>query len=146
MSVTVTENSNTAHVSESISTLEISGGVPSVTVNETKLGVQVSQIANQATILEVGHTVEVSTGGTAIVEIQTQGPMGEPAFRETGPAFTYQGGTVVRVDYDSGNYKLLEYVNEQLSVVDYVKNGETLRKSFIYNQDGTLAEVVESTI
>lgn len=74
-----------------------------------------------------------------------QGPQGDPAFEESGPAFTYSSGVLSRIDYDSGNYKTFTYSSGLLTQVDYVKSGTTIRKIFLYNFDGTLAEIIQTT-
>lgn len=70
-----------------------------------------------------------------------------PLSAETGPAFTYTDGVVTRIDYDSGNYKLLSYTSGALTQLDYVRPGSaTVRKTFTYNPDGTLASITESLV
>jgi hypothetical protein len=76
----------------------------------------------------------------------SQGPQGAPAFEESGPVFTYSSGVLSRVDYDSGNYKTFSYSSGKLTQVDYVKSGTTIRKTFFYDVDGSLAEIIQTTL
>lgn len=146
MSVTVTEISNRTQVSETSALVSVSEITPSLTVTENNTIVEVKESPIFAEILEVGHLVTVTAGGATVVEVQTPGPKGDPATSEKGPAFTYTGGLVSRVDYDSGAYKTLSYASGRLAQVDYVKDGTTIRKTFFYDNAGTLTEVVETTI
>lgn len=70
------------------------------------------------------------------------GPAGGAS--EAGPLFTYSGGRVSRIDYDSGNYKLFTYTSGVLTRLDYIVGATTTRKTFSYNPDGTLAEIVQT--
>jgi hypothetical protein len=73
-------------------------------------------------------------------------PEGPPQEEEPGPAFTYTSGLVTRIDYDSGNYKVLTYTSGVLTQVDYHRGTSIIRKTFSYNGDGTLAEIVQTTL
>lgn len=77
-----------------------------------------------------------------------KGDPGEPGegASEIGPEFTWVSGVLTRVDYDSGNYKLLTYLFGKLSQLDYVKGLQTIRKTFNYNLDGTLQSVDQAII
>lgn len=82
-------------------------------------------------------------------EIGPQGPIGANganAFTETDPVFTYTSGQVTRIDYASGNYKLFTYTAGVLTQLDYVQGSATVRKTFTYNPDGTLASVTETLL
>lgn len=82
-----------------------------------------------------------------ILEVAEQGPPGPPGASESSPVMTYVGGVLTRVDYASGNYKLMTYgVTGLLTQVDYVKGAVTTRKTFAYNPDGSLASVTESNL
>lgn len=111
--------------------------------------------------VNVGTTVTVTNGtpasvtnsGTAgnvildfVIPAGPQGAMGPVGENEKGPLFTYSGGSVSRIDYDSGNYKLLTYTTGRLTQLDYIKGGLTIRKTFLYNLDGTLNEIVEAIL
>lgn len=65
---------------------------------------------------------------------------------ENGPAFTYTSGVLTRVDYDSGNYKTFTYTSGVLTQVDYIVGTITIRKTFNYNLDGSLASVDQTVI
>jgi len=68
------------------------------------------------------------------------------AHKETGPAFTYTSGRITRIDYDSGNYKLLSYDslnNYRISRVDYIRGALTTRKDFIYT-GSVLTEITQT--
>ena len=68
------------------------------------------------------------------------------AAAEIGPALTYTGGVLTRIDYDSGNYKTFSYINGVLVQLDYVVGIVTTRKTFNYNPDGTLASIDQTAI
>lgn len=95
-------------------------------------------VANSAgTVLEnksLFHDVTLGADGKATV------------FREKGPAFTYSGGVVTRIDYDSGNYKLFTYSGGVVTRIDYIRGATTIRKDFTYNLDGTLAYITQTEI
>lgn len=68
------------------------------------------------------------------------------AHKETGPAFTYTSGRITRIDYDSGNYKLLSYDalnNYRISRVDYIRGALTTRKDFVYT-GSVLTEITQT--
>lgn len=97
-----------------------------------------------------GNPASVTNSGTSgnvildfVIPTGPQGPLGE---NEKGPAFTYSSGVVSRIDYDSGNYKLFTYSSGVLTQVDYRKGSSTIRKTFSYNGDGTLNEIVETVL
>ncbi len=61
---------------------------------------------------------------------------------ELDRTMVYTDGVLTRVNYQSGNYKTLEYSGDQLFRVDYFKtDGKTYRKTFYYNVDGSLQRV-----
>jgi hypothetical protein len=61
---------------------------------------------------------------------------------ELDRTMVYSGGVLTRVNYESGNYKILTYNTDQLFRVDYIKtDNKTYRKTFYYNTDGSLASV-----
>ena len=66
---------------------------------------------------------------------------------EAGPAYTYSGGRLSLITYNSGNTKSFTYdVSGRLEQIDYVIGATTQRKEFVYNLDGTLAEIIETVI
>ena len=79
------------------------------------------------------------------------GPPGPPGpggggAGETNPAFTYAAGSVTRIDYASGAYKLFTYTAGVLTQLDYVVGAVTTRKTFTYNPDGTLAAISQAVL
>jgi hypothetical protein len=84
------------------------------------------------------------TSGNVVLDFVI--PAGPPQEKEPGPAFTYTSGLVTRIDYDSGNYKVLTYTSGVLTQVDYHRGTSIIRKTFSYNGDGTLAEIVQTTL
>lgn len=84
------------------------------------------------------------TSGNVILDFVI--PAGPPQEQEPGPAFTYTSGLVTRIDYDSGNYKVLTYSGGILSRVDYHLGATVIRKTFVYNVDGTLGEIVQTKL
>lgn len=94
-----------------------------------------------------GNPPSVSNSGTSgNVILDFVIPEGPPQEEEPGPAFTYSSGLVTRIDYDSGNYKVLTYSSGVLTQIDYHVGASTIRKTFVYNVDGSLAEIVQTTI
>lgn len=146
MSINITETTNQTVVAESSAYIALSEVNPHLTVIENETNVEVTENAITPQVIEIGHPVTVTAGGTTVVEVQTPGPKGDPGGSEKGPAFMYVGGSVSRVDYDSGAYKTLSYSAGRLMQVDYVKEGTTIRKSFVYNSSGILTEVVQTTL
>lgn len=71
-------------------------------------------------------------------------PEASVTWRESGPAFTYTGGVLTRIDYDSGNYKLFTYGGGVVTRIDYIRGATTIRKDFTYNLDGTLAYITQT--
>lgn len=70
-----------------------------------------------------------------------------PATGEESPSFTYASGNVTRIDYASGDYKLLTWTDGVLTRVDFLRAGQTtVRKDFTYNPDGTLASIAQSEV
>jgi hypothetical protein len=62
----------------------------------------------------------------------------------TGPSFTYVNGDVSQIDYDGGEQKLFTYnVGGDLEQVDFIQDGLTLRKEFVYTGGGDLDYVNE---
>lgn len=102
------------------------------------------------TTVSYGTPASVTNGGDSTNVVLNfaipQGPQGEPGENEKGPEFTYSSGKVSRIDYDSGNYKVMTYTAGVLTQIDYHRGAETIRKTFNYNVDGTLDEIVEVTL
>lgn len=148
MSVTVVETNNIVQVLESVSSVTVSSDVAHSVgiVGEDSHTVDVIIQQLSAEVIEIGHLVEVVSNITAVVEVQTAGPKGDPASIETGPAFTYTNGVITRIDYDSGAFKALSYTSGRLVQVDFVKGANTKRKTLLYNGAGVLTEIVYTEI
>lgn len=83
--------------------------------------------------------------GSVAHPLNVSGGVGAPV--ETGPAFTYSGGRLTLITYDSGNTKTFTYDGSgRLSRIDYVVGATTNRKDFVYNPDGSLASIDETVI
>ena len=100
-----------------------------------------------------GNPASVTNSGTSgnvildfVIPSGPTGPMGPIGENEKGPLFTYSSGLVSRIDYDSGNYKLFTYSLGVLTQIDYYKGSSHIQKTFSYNGDGTLHEIVEVTL
>lgn len=94
-----------------------------------------------------GNPPSVTNSGTSgNVVLNFVIPEGPPQEEEPGPAFTYTSGVVTRIDYDSGNYKVLTYAGGVLDKIDYHAGASIIRKAFVYNLDGTLAEIVQTKL
>lgn len=74
------------------------------------------------------------------------GPAGDAS--PSSPTFSYTGGRLSAVLYADGSLKTLVWVAGRLAQVDFQRTGVafTVRKSFAYNLDGTLAAIVESQV
>ncbi len=82
-------------------------------------------------------------GGAA----QSSGGGGEPIAGESGPEFTWVLGKLTRIDYDSGNYKVLSYnVDGLLSVSDYHVGSVITRQTFFYNVDNSINRIEQVVI
>lgn len=89
-------------------------------------------------------------GAPFVLAAGIPGPRGIPGpgqAAEKDPAFTYSAGLLSRVDYASGAYKLLTYTAAGvLTQLDYVVGAVTMRKTFTYNPDGTLAAISQAVL
>lgn len=61
---------------------------------------------------------------------------------ETDPVFTYVADVLTRIDYASGNYKLFTYTLDNLTQLDFVKTEGTFRKTFTYDSEGNLLNII----
>jgi hypothetical protein len=125
---------------------------PVITISATLTGVGTGEILFSP---EFNVTVDLtgSGSGTLVFSEATEeialtltpyikGDPGDPGgSSESGPQLTWLGGLVQRVDYLSGNYKLLVYNLGRLAYIDYVKGLQTIRSTIVYNIDGTVARV-----
>lgn len=102
---------------------------------------------------EAIKVIEVTTNLAPImVEVSTVGTQGNPGIsgssqQFSGPAFTYTGDALTRIDYDDGSYKVLGYSNGLLTRVDLHVNGqsEIKRKDFLYS-NGILTNINETVV
>jgi hypothetical protein len=86
--------------------------------------------------------IQGATGPTGPAGPSTEyGPEGP---RGVGPALTYTGTRLDRVDYDAGDYKLLTYTGAQLNRVDWVMYDKIIRKDLVYS--GTQLVAVNQSI
>ena len=61
---------------------------------------------------------------------------------EVDPVYTYVSGTLTRIDYSSGNYKLFTYdLSGNLTQLDFIKASITYRKAFAYDISSNLIAV-----
>lgn len=65
---------------------------------------------------------------------------------ESNPVYTYTNDDITRIDYSSGNYKLLTYSAGNLTQLDYVKGSVTYRKTFNYDISERLISITESVV
>jgi hypothetical protein len=65
--------------------------------------------------------------------------------RPSSPVFTYTAGTLTRIDYSDGSYKIFTYNGSQLSQMDFSRAGTVIRKTFNYS-GGALASISETTL
>lgn len=74
------------------------------------------------------------------------GPAGEAS--PSAPTFSYTGGRLSSILYADGSLKTFVWVAGRLTQVDFQRSGVafTVRKSFSYNVDGTLAAVAQSEV
>lgn len=85
-------------------------------------------------------TLEVRPEGNLIVLHD------RPESRAAEPDFTYNlNGNLTQIDYAAGEQKLFTYNgSEQLTQVDILRDGTTLRKSFVYTGGGELDYITET--
>jgi YD repeat-containing protein len=71
-----------------------------------------------------------------------------PETRAVDPDFTYNlSGDLTQIDYAAGEQKLFTYNGSgQLSQVDSLRDGTTLRKTFVYTGGGELDYITEEWI
>lgn len=73
------------------------------------------------------------------------GPAGDAG--PTDPVFTWAGGVLSGVTYGDGSTKALTWAAGRLQQLDFARPGRpTVRKTFSYNPDGTLAAVAQSEV
>lgn len=125
---------------------------PTITISATLVGVGTGEILFSP---EFSVTVDLTGSGSGSLVFSEaneelalaltpyiKGDPGDSAgFSESSPQLTWLSGLVQRVDYLSGNYKLLVYALGRLAYVDYVKGLQTIRSTIVYNIDGTVARV-----
>jgi hypothetical protein len=90
--------------------------------------------------IEIEGSVTVEAGGQLII-------LGEGLPEPTGPDMTYVSGVLTQIDYDGGEQKLFSYDGGgQLTVIDYIADGLTNRKSLFYGVGGELDYITESYV
>jgi hypothetical protein len=106
-------------------------------------GVSISSLsAAQILVANSAGTVFQNRSLSGDVTIDSTGKA--TVFQEKGPTFTYTGSLLTRIDYDSGNYKLLTYSGSTLTQTQYILPDKTITKVFNYNLDGSLASITET--
>jgi hypothetical protein len=69
------------------------------------------------------------------------------ATEETNPVYTYVNGSLSRVDYESGNYKVFTYGNNSnLIQVDFHRGFAIYRKILQYDSESNLVSIAFSVI
>lgn len=99
----------------------------------------------------LNKSLAVSRAGEVRLKfVGTQGMAGASQVAPAGPEFTYDvTGPLTRIDYDDGSFKVFAYDagnGGRLDHVDFTVGPVTTRKQFLYNLDGTLHEIVPSTL
>jgi hypothetical protein len=89
-----------------------------------------------------GQVIAASTTGELYFTSITAGTARE----FTGPSFTYDAGSLTRIDYDDGSYKEFTYSVGQLTQIDFfITGGDTIRKTFNYTGD-VLTSIDQTTL
>lgn len=78
------------------------------------------------------------------IQLKTVNPFSSDA--EKNAVFTYTGSDVTRIDYDSGNYKLITYSSGLVTQLDYLHDSKTYRRVFNYDIGGNILSIDESVI
>ena len=107
-------------------------GTEKVSDNE----VPVESIINQYVTVQAPSGPPVGEGGVSEFD----------DINELDRVMSYVDGNLVRIDYQSGNYKTFTYTAGNLTQVDYVKGSVTYRKTMTYDGLGNLTSVVYTTI
>lgn len=102
-------------------------GTEKVSDNE----VPVDSIINQYVTVQAPSGPPVGEGGVSEFD----------DINELDRIMTYSAGELVRIDYQSGNYKTFTYTSGNLTQVDYVKGSTTYRKTMSYDGSGNLTSV-----
>ena len=91
--------------------------------------------------------------GTLVRLIGTQGPAGAPGASANdaaiGPDLTYTSNRLSRIDYDDGSFKRFTYddlIGGRLDYFDFTKGAVTTRKQLVWNLDGTLQRIDQTTL
>ncbi len=98
----------------------------------------------QATLARSPEIALVFTDpGSAPAELAALASGGQ---KEVDPVFGYTDGVLTRIDYASGNYRLLSYTYGLLTYIDYVTAGGATRKTLNRDGQGVLVSVTESVV
>jgi hypothetical protein len=85
-----------------------------------------------------------------VLTLAEQGPAGPPgaggAAEFVQPHFVYANGLLRRVEYADGRWRELEFLNGQLRWVDEFDGSQVLRRTFVWDAQGRLVDVVQSEV
>jgi hypothetical protein len=104
------------------------------------------QIQNGFELYELHNVSLVTSRDGQVLEYDGLTSLWKNKSPDKSPVFTYTSGLLTRVDYASGNYKLLTYTGSVLTQLVYVLPGRTVTKAFTYNLDGSLASISQSEV
>lgn len=86
--------------------------------------------------ITVNETLTIEEGGELIILDR-----GLPDLK--GPDMTYSAGDLSQIDYDDGSQKILSYTGGNLTRVDLIRDGWTLRKDLFYDVNDDLDYIDE---
>ena len=138
--VTITESKGFVNLSdEANNNISIGADLSLVTIQP--------ETSNLVSVSETPSTIQLSGESTETIEIMTVGAQGPAAPEYIGPAFTYNvDGTLSRIDYNDGSYKLFTYSSGILDQINFfIFGGDTIRKSFNYS-GGVLSSIDQVTL
>lgn len=73
------------------------------------------------------------------------GPTPQTIIEPINPVFTWVDDVLRRIDYDDGLYKIFVYSDEVLTQLTYFNGVDLIIKSFVYDSDGLLTEINQTT-
>ena len=130
--------------------IEVEKNETIVEVVQTKTEVSIALAGIQGATGSKGDTGPTGATGP-IGATGPQGPQGEQGVPgetytpPSSPSFTYTNGLLTAIAYGSGESKSFTYSNGALSVLDFVDNGVTIRKTFNYTS-GVLTSITQVTL
>lgn len=98
--------------------------------------------------LQVSFVQHLNAGALEIATRRTFNALGdqELSFDLQDAAFSYfPDGTLQRIDYLNGSFKVFEYTASALTRMDYVVGATTFRKDFVYSS-GQLTNIINTVI